>query len=237
MNFFDLKVNIIPNIDPNFSSISNSMEILKEIHSHDISKICAVPFIYDIKKRNPTKILTEIQKEASKISDFNIPDLSHAIEYPINYKYSNPSELVTLNHTKYLMLKFPSFDLPLNLIEILNRFNSQGFTIIINNLESNILFKKYFDTKILTENNCLLNIDISKIILSKKSNQIPFIKFINEKKLIASFSGFSKRISDGVIETINKFSYLTGIDKDKILNDFMWRNPNIINSSDKWIEN
>ena len=234
MNFFDLKVNIIPNVDPKCFTISKSMEKLQEIYTHDISKICASPFIFDIKSQEPSKILTEIRKESSKISDFKIPDVIYAVEYPINYLYSNPENLETINNTKFLMLKFPSFDFPLNLTEILNRFSNQGFTVVVNNLESNILFRKYFDAEILTQNNCLLNIDISKVSLSKKSPQIPFLKFLDEKKLIGSISGFSSIVNDGVIETVNKLSHLANIDKDKILNDYMWRNPNIISSSDKW---
>ncbi len=237
MNFFDIKVNILPKIDPKCFSISESMERLKEIRSHDISKICAVPFAFDIKNQNPSKILIEIRKEASKILNFNIPELNYAAEYPINYYYSSPGDLDTINNTKYLMLKFPSFDFPLNLSEILNRFNNQGFIVIINNLESNILFRKYFSPEILIENNCLLNVDISKVFLSKKSPQIPFLKFLYEKKLITTLSGFSSKLNDGVIETIKRFSYFTGINHEKILNDFMWKNPNIIISSTKWESN
>ena len=234
MNFFDLKVNIIPTIDPQCTGIVDSLSILKGFKEHNISKICASPFIFDIHGQNPKNILIEMQKEASKISNYDIPDIIYTTEYPINYNYSNPSALNTINKTKYLMLKFPKFDFPKNLNILLKRFNNQGFTIILNNLESNILFTKYFDMNILTENNCLINLNISNILLDNKSKQISFIKLLFEKKLIAVVSGFSSLISYGIIESVNKFSYLTNIDKDKILNDYMWRNPNVISSSDKW---
>ena len=74
MRLFDLKTNIIPRVDPNCDSISESLNYLKIFKEKNIDKICSSPNFW-FEDNNLSDILIDLQKEASKIEDLEIPEI------------------------------------------------------------------------------------------------------------------------------------------------------------------
>ena len=57
MRLFDIKTNIIPRIDPNCDSISESLNYLKKFKDRNIEKICSSPNYFDVEDNNIIDIM------------------------------------------------------------------------------------------------------------------------------------------------------------------------------------
>ena len=84
MRFFDIKTNIIPRVDPNCDSISEALKFLNEFRNNDIYKICSSPNYFDLGNNKIDEIIIDIQKEASKLENFEIPEIFISTLYPVN---------------------------------------------------------------------------------------------------------------------------------------------------------
>ena len=98
MRFFDIKTNIIPRVDPNCDSISESLKFLKEFRERNIHKICSSPNYFDVGHNKIEEIVIDIQKEASKIENFEIPDIYTSILYPINIDLIGLENISSVNN-------------------------------------------------------------------------------------------------------------------------------------------
>jgi tyrosine-protein phosphatase YwqE len=231
MDFFDLKVNIIPEIDPYCENISESISALNKMAKNSIKKVCAMPLSIDIQDEyNIENILVEIQKEASQISDLIIPKLIWGIEYPLNFDIASIDNLRSINNGKYVMVKFPTNDIPKDYQIQLRYLIAQGLTPIINNLENSLLSSKTKEVQSINEIGCLINIDMTNYFLNKSNKLNKFIIDLEKKDMIVLVSGFSK-LTEGLYEKIVEFSELTKIEFSKLTKHYMSRNPDIIANS------
>ena len=66
MRLFDIKTNIMPRVDPNCDSISESLKLLNKFRNRNISKICTVPNYFDLGDNNNAPTLCAIIENFSK---------------------------------------------------------------------------------------------------------------------------------------------------------------------------
>ncbi|MFL2642637.1 MAG: hypothetical protein ACJ0GV_03850 [Dehalococcoidia bacterium] len=105
MRFFDIKTNIIPRVDPNCETISESLKILKEFKDRNINKICSSPNYFDVGQNKINEIIIEIQKEASKIEILKSRIYS-SILYPINTDLIGIEKIISINNSRFLFCQF-----------------------------------------------------------------------------------------------------------------------------------
>ena len=232
MNFFDLKANIIPQVDPNCVSLSDSINKLKLMKEMNINRICAAPEYYDSINFNISDILIEIQKESSKLEKFQIPELTSGIVYPLNINFKSFSSLKTINKTRYIFCRFPSYDLNKDFSEKINSLITQNYIPVLVNLENSYLNNRLNKIKELKGLGCLVSIDLQ---INWNNELRDCIRKLESNNLIDIVTGFSKfeNLND-LNEIINKFSSDSNIKKEKLEKIYMYENPNlIIESSNK----
>tara|TARA_B100001996_G_scaffold382850_1_gene375971 strand:+ start:1915 stop:2598 length:684 start_codon:yes stop_codon:yes gene_type:complete len=224
MDLFDLKANIIPHVDPNCDSLSDSINKLKMMKEMNINKVCASPEYYDSINFNIENIIIEIQKESSKLNGFVIPELISSIVYPLNINFKEIPKLTTISNTNYIFCRFPAYDLNKNFIENINYLLTQNYIPILMNLENSYLNNKLNKIKELKELGCIICVDL---FLDNWSKEFTYcINKMENSDLIDFISGFSK--FENLNQIINKFSSETGISKEKIENIYMNEAPNLI---------
>ena len=227
MRFFDIKTNIIPRVDPNCESISESLTFLKEFKNKKIDKVCSAPNYFDIGHKEIKEIIIDIQKEASKIENFEIPEIFSSILYPINTDLINIEKIISINDSRFLFCKFPTFGTPNNYLEKLIYLINNNYIPILTNINNSPLKIKKINE--LLDIGCLFDIDIYDFFQFKNNKSIKIINFLESKGSILTVSGLSK--IEELLKNLERFSKLTKIDLDKLKNIYCWENPNLIISS------
>ena len=192
MRLFDIKTNIIPRIDPNCDSISESLNYLKKFKDRNIEKICSSPNYFDVEDNNIIDILIDLQKEASKLEDFEIPEIFSSTIYPLNINLNELENLITINDSNFIICKFPTYGVPFNFNEKLRYLVNNNYLPIITNIVNSPISKNQKTINELFEIGCLFDIDIFDFFefRNKKSDRI--IKHMESQNSIITVSGFNK---------------------------------------------
>ena len=160
MRLFDIKTNIIPRIDPNCDSISESLNYLKKFKDRNIEKICSSPNYFDVEDNNIIDIIIDLQKEASKLEDFEIPEIFSSTIYPLNINLNELENLITINDSNFIICKFPTYGVPFNFNEKLRYLINNNYLPIITNIVNSPISKNQKTINELFEIGCLFDIDI-----------------------------------------------------------------------------
>ena len=227
MRFFDIKTNIIPRVDPNCDSISEALKFLNEFRNNDIYKICSSPNYFDLGNNKIDEIIIDIQKEASKLENFEIPEIFISTLYPVNIDLIGLNKLTSINNSRFLLCKFPTYGIPVNYLEKLKYLVNNNFIPILTNIENSPIKIKNLNE--LLEIGCFFDIDINNFFNFRKRSSIKTIKYLETKNSILTVSGFNQLENFEV--NFEKFSKLTRIDLDKLKIVYCWDNPNLIISS------
>ena len=229
MRLFDIKTNIIPRVDPNCESISQSLSLLREFKNRNVHKVCSAPNYFDVENYQIKEIIIDVQKEASKIENFEIPEIYNSILYPINTNLVDLEKIVSINNSRFLFCKFPTYGIPSNYLEKLKYLINNNYIPIINNINNSPVSKNTKNLNDLLEIGCFFDIDINDFFQFKNKKSIKTIKYLETKDSILTVSGFSKM--KYLNKNFERFSRLTKIDLDKLLEIYCWNNPNLIISS------
>ncbi len=229
MRLFDIKTNILPRIDPNCDSISESLNYLKNFKKRNLDKICSTPNFFDVGDYNLSDILIDLQKEASKLENFEIPEIFSSAIYPLNTNLIEFDNLITINETNFIICKFPTFGIPPNYTEKLRYLINNNYLPIITNIVHSPLGKNQKILNGLFEIGCLFDIDINDFFEFKNKKISKIIKYMENQNSIITVSGFNKIIE--LQRSFERFSKQTGVDKDKLEHKYCWSNPNLIISS------
>ena len=229
MRFFDIKTNIIPRVDPNCESISQSLNLLKEFRSRGITKICSSPNYFDIGQNEIQNIVIDIQKEASKLEDFEIPEIYTSVMYPINLDLIEIENTRSINNSRFLLCKFPTFGIPKNYMEKLRYLVNNNYIPIISNFTHCNLNKQQRIINEIFEIGCFFDLDIYDFFEYKNKHATKSIKLMESNQSIITISGFNKL--DDLDKGFERFSKQTKIDLKKLKEIYCWDNPNLIISS------
>ncbi len=229
MRLFDLKTNIIPRVDPNCDSISESLNYLKIFKEKNIDKICSSPNFFDLEDNNLSDILIDLQKEASKIEDLEIPEIFPAVVYPLNTNITELNNLITINNSNFIICKFPTNGIPFNFNEKVRYLINNNYLPIITNIVNSPVSKNRKALNELFEIGCLFDIDISDFFEFRNKKTVKIIKYMESQNSIISISGISKL--NEIQRSFNRFCKQTGIDKDKLEHVYCWGNPALITNS------
>jgi len=225
---FDIKTNIIPRLDPNCDSISESLNRLKIFKERNLEKICSCPNYFDIGNKNISDILIDIQKEASKLDGFEIPEIFSSALYPLNANILAIKKLISINNSTFILCKFPTHGIPHNYKEKLSYLINNNYLPIITNLDHSPLNNSK-KLKEIMEMGCLFDIDLYNFFKSKDKKLINIIKYMEKQNSIITISGFNKL--ENVDESLKIFSRKTKIDIKKVEEVYCWGNPNLIINS------
>jgi len=229
MRLFDIKTNIMPRVDPNCESISQSLSLLREYKNQNIHKVCSAPNYFDVESHQIKEIIIDVQKEASKIENFEIPEIFIAILYPVNINLIELEKIISINNSRFIFCKFPTYGIPSNYLEKLKYLINNNYIPIITNVDNSPINKNFKNLNELLEIGCFFDIDINDFFLFKSKKSIQTIKYLDAKDSILTISGFSKlKYLDKDFE---RFSRLTKIDLNKLKEIYCWNNPNLIISS------
>jgi len=226
MRLFDLKTNIIPRIDPNCDSISESLNQLKKIRNKNIEKICSSPNYFDIGDINLTDILIDLQKEASKLENFEIPEIFSSVIYPLNSNLIEVGNLITVNGSNFIICKFPTYGVPSNYNEKLRYLVNNNYLPIITNIVHSPISKNQKTINELFEIGCLFDIDIFDFFEFRNKKSEKIIKHMESQNSIITVSGFNK-LND-LEKGFSRLCKFTGIDRSKLEKVYCWENPNLI---------
>tara|TARA_B100000686_G_scaffold346130_1_gene432052 strand:- start:450 stop:1148 length:699 start_codon:yes stop_codon:yes gene_type:complete len=231
MSLFDLKANIIPQVDPDFESIVDTINTLKLIKEMNISKVCAAPSYYDSVDFDIKSIIIEIQREASKLDKFDIPELFSSIVYPVNLKFDKLDKLETINGTGYLFCQFPFHDLNKDFTDKIKALINQNYIPVLLNLEQSFLKSKLNQIKELKSIGCLISIDLFLYVNNWSKLVKDSIRRLESEYLIDIVTGFSKL--ENLDQEIYRFCKDSKIDETKLREIYMNENPNLITNSSK----
>ena len=229
MRLFDIKTNILPRIDPNCDSISESLNYLRNFKERNLQKICSSPNFFDVGNNNLSNILIDLQKEASKLENFGIPEIFSSAIYPLNTNLIELEDLITVNNSNFIICKFPTFGVPVNFYEKLRYLINNNYYPIITNIAHSPISKNQKILNDLFEIGCLFDIDIYDFFEFKNKKIAKIIKYMENQNSIITVSGFN-RLNE-LEKSFERFSNQTGIDRDKLENKYCWSNPNIIVSN------
>ncbi len=226
MRLFDIKTNILPRIDPNCDSISESLNFLRDFKERNLEKICSSPNFFDVGNYYLPDILIDLQKEASKLENFEIPEIFSSVIYPLNTNLIELNNLITVNESSFIICKFPTFGVPINFYEKLRYLINNNYTPIVTNIVHSSVGKNQKILNDLFELGCLFDIDIYDFFEFKNKKTAKIIKYMENQNSIITVSGFNK-ITE-FEKNFERFSKQTGIDQDKLINKYCWSNPNLI---------
>ena len=226
MRLFDIKTNILPRIDPNCDSITDSLNYLRNFKERNLNKICSAPNFFDVGDNNLTDILIDLQKEASKLENFEVPEIFSSVIYPLNTNLIEFDNLKTINETNFIMCKFPTFGIPLNFNEKLRYLINNNYLPIITNIVHCPLGKNQKILNDLFEIGCLFDIDIYDFFEFKNKKTSKIVKYMEKQNSIITVSGFNRIVE--LQRSFERFSKQTGVDRDKLEHEYCWNNPNLI---------
>ena len=229
MRLFDLKTNIIPRIDPNCDSIAESLNYLRKFKDRNIEKICSSPNYFDIENNNIFDILIDLQKEASKLDNFEIPEIFSSVIYPLNTNLIELENLITINGSNFIICKFPTYGVPSNFNEKLRYLINNNYLPIVTNVVNSPVSKNQKIIDELFEIGCLFDIDIFDFFELRNKRTEKIIRYLESQKSIITVSGLSK-LND-LEKSFLRFCKLTGIDRNKLESVYCWENPNLIINS------
>ena len=229
MRLFDIKTNILPRIDPNCDSISESLNYLKGFKNRNLEKICSSPNFFDVGKNNLPDVLIDLQKEASKLENFDIPEIFSSVIYPMNTNLVEFNNFITINNSNFIMCKFQTFGVPVNFYEKLRYLINNNYLPIITNIVYSPLGKNKKILNDLFEIGCLFDIDINDFFEFKNKSAVKIIKFLENQNSIITISGFNK--IEELEKSFERFSKQTGLERDKLEHKYCWSNPNLIISN------
>ncbi len=229
MRYFDIKSNIIPRIDPNCESISQSLNLLKEFRSRGIYKICSSPNYFDVGNVEINDIIIDIQKEASKLENFEIPEIYISVIHPINLDLIEIENLRSINDSRFLLCKFPTYGVPKNYVQKLKYLVNNNYIPVITNFYNCTLNNNQKAIQEIFEIGCFFDLDIYDYFKFKNKHASKSIRHMENLQSIITVSGFNK-LKD-INKSFERFSKQNKIDLNKLIEIYCWDNPNLIISS------
>lgn len=143
----DIHSHILPNMDDGASSWDISLKMCKQASEDGIKTIVATPHTFNgIYENHPQAIEEKVKILNQKLKENNISlqvlsgsevhlrdDIIEKIE---------KQEILTLNKNNYILLEFPTTQVPLHIEEILFRIQIRGITPILSHVERNLEFQR-----------------------------------------------------------------------------------------------
>lgn len=143
----DIHSHILPNMDDGAPSWEISLKMCQKASEDGIKTIIATPHTLNgIYENNPQDIEEKVKILNQKLKENNIPlqvlpgsevHLRDDIIEKIKKK-----EILTLNKNNYILLEFPTTQVPLQIEEILFRIQIMGITPILSHVERNLEFQR-----------------------------------------------------------------------------------------------
>ncbi|MBM32168.1 MAG: hypothetical protein CL764_04825 [Chloroflexi bacterium] len=235
MNFVDLNGHILHEYDPNIKNINETLEIIKKASNIGIETIIETPNNVFLHKVESTEIQEKIDNLTSFLTELEINNMNLLLGSEINLDIQMPANIslgktLTINSTKYLLIKFPYLGLPENFESTLSLLNIMGINPILLNLEKNNYIQK--NPKIIFElikENCLIQLSSSSLLNSSNENVRSFSQFLIKNQLVHTVSGFvNSQISDiekNLEEIIDFIESSSNIHTVELL---LYTNPNLI---------
>ncbi len=138
----DIHSHILPGVDDGSKSLEDSMEIAKIYLSQGINSVIATPHYiegegYNTYQEN-LKVLENLNKKIKENSiNFEIMLGNEVYITPNIIDLLDKGHISTLNSSRYLLIEFPMFDIPLYTEEIIYELKLRGITPIIAHPERN----------------------------------------------------------------------------------------------------
>jgi len=142
----DIHSHILPQMDDGASSWDISLKMCQQAYQDGIKTIVATPHtlngIYD----NYPKVIEEKVKTLNqKLKESNIPlQILPGSEVHLRddiIEKIKKQEIITLNKANYILLEFPTTQIPLQIEEILFQIQIMGITPILSHVERNLEFQ------------------------------------------------------------------------------------------------
>ena len=143
----DIHSHVLPQMDDGSSSWDISLKMCQQAYKDGIKTIIATPHTLNgIYENHPQAIEEKVRILNQKLKENNIPlqvlpgsevHLRDDIIEKIKKK-----EILTLNKNNYILLEFPTTQVPLQIEEILFRIQIMGITPILSHVERNLEFQQ-----------------------------------------------------------------------------------------------
>jgi protein-tyrosine phosphatase len=138
----DIHSHILPGIDDGAKTIKDSIEMAKEAVNEGITTIIATPHHKNNQFNNlKSSIITKVNNLNSILKQENIPLTvlpgQEVRIYGEVIEDYHKEEILTLNHTKYLFIEFPSSSVPRYAEKLLYKLQTEGIIPIIVHPERN----------------------------------------------------------------------------------------------------
>jgi len=142
----DIHSHILPYMDDGAASWDVSIKMCKQASEDGIKTIVATPHTLNgLYENHPQAIEEKVKILNQKLKENNIllqvlPGSEVHLRDDIIEKIKK-QEIITLNKTNYILLEFPTTQIPLQIEEILFRIQIMGITPILSHVERNLEFQ------------------------------------------------------------------------------------------------
>lgn len=143
----DIHSHILPNLDDGPSSWDISLKMCQQAYEDGIKTIVATPHALNGVYDNYPKVIEEKVKTLNqKLKENNIPlQILPGSEVHLRddiIEKIKKQEILTLNKNNYILLEFPTTQIPLKIEEILFQIQIMGITPILSHVERNLEFQR-----------------------------------------------------------------------------------------------
>lgn len=143
----DIHSHILPNMDDGASSWDISLKMCEQAYQDGIKTIVATPHTLNgIYENQPAAIEEKVKILNQKLKENNIPlQILPGSEVHLRddiIEKIKKQEILTLNKNNYILLEFPTTQIPHQIEEILFRIQIMGITPILSHVERNLEFQQ-----------------------------------------------------------------------------------------------
>ncbi len=198
----DLHTHILAGVDDDFTTINESLEMIKQAHRRKVRDIVLTPryirgskyaFNNAEKKKIFNRLKRELNRQNIKVNIYLGNEVYIDEQIPHLLK---SNEIMTINNSKYLLIKLPNNSKVYNIKAIINSIRKEGIIPIIAHPERAFsYYKDYEFFKDLLDQGVLFQIDVASI----------FGENGKEARLMAKY--FLKKNMAHFIATNTKYSY------------------------------
>lgn len=225
----DIHTHLLPDIDDGVETYNESLEILEELASHGITKLILTPHyladtIYDSPRSDNLKLLSELQKEATKAGiDIELHLGNEIYIAPEITKLLHAKTISPLADSHYLLIELPisgNFD---GYEDIFYNLQTEGYQIILAHPERYLSMQKDFSIlERLHNQGILFQCNLGSIIGQYGHRAAKTVKKLAKKNLIFAFGTDTHHFRDfsEIDEAIYQLTRIYGEAKlATILND------------------
>ncbi|MEI5907384.1 CpsB/CapC family capsule biosynthesis tyrosine phosphatase [Bacillus spongiae] len=232
----DIHCHILPNMDDGAAELQHSIEMARQAVSEGVKTIIATPHLNSTYSNKKTDILAATKQLKVELNDANIPINILPGQEPRIYgeilqDYNN-GDILTLNHSNYLFIEFPSNYIPQYSKRLLYDIQLEGLTPIIVHPERNKEFMNHPNKLVdFIQNGSLSQITASSVagVFGKKIQKLSFqlieanlVHFIASDahnlesrgfKMVNAFEKIGKRVGADWVNYFHKNAYLVSENK------------------------